>query len=183
MSTALVERARTGDQVAFAELFNTHVDRCYAVAYRILRHVERAEDAVQQSFVLAWRDLPTLRDSERFEAWLYRLLVHQCYRAASRHRQLAARVGTISELHARQDDQYVSVEEREVLEHAFTRLSPEQRAVFVLHHHVGMPLATIAEDLNLPLGTVKSRIHYATKLLREAILRDAGREQGKADLA
>ena len=79
MRTRLVERARDGDDVAFSELVDLDGDRCYAIAYRILRDAERAQDAVQQAFLLAWRELPRLRDPERFGPWLHRLLVNACY--------------------------------------------------------------------------------------------------------
>jgi RNA polymerase sigma-70 factor, ECF subfamily len=85
--TALVERARDGDEDAFTELVDSNGDRCYAIAYRILRDVDRAKDAVQQAFLLAWRELPRLREPERFEVWLYRLLVNACYEEARRHRR------------------------------------------------------------------------------------------------
>ena len=77
-------------------------------------------------------------------------------------------------------DHYLAIEDREILEHAFAGLSAEQRAVFVLHHHVGMPLGSIASTLDVPLGTVKSRLHYATRLLRAA-LSDDGRDQASGE--
>ena len=79
MRTRLVEQAREGDEMAFTQLVDLDGDRCYAIAYRILRDVERAQDAVQQAFLLAWRELPRLRDPERFEVWLHRLVVNACY--------------------------------------------------------------------------------------------------------
>src|SRR5215207_1428448 len=119
MTSSLVERARSGDQLAFSELFAIHVDRCYAIAYRILRDPHRAEDAVQQALLLAWRDLPGLRDAGRFDAWLMRLLVNQCYQLAGRHRQLNARVRELVPNDPAPSNGYVAVEEREALEHAF----------------------------------------------------------------
>lgn len=180
MTTALVNRARNGDELAFAELFAMHVDRCFAIAYRILRDVERAEDATQQALLLAWRDLPQLRDPDRFEAWLQRLLINQCYQMAGRQRRWLSHIRTLPMEAAVEPDHYLAIEEREILEHAFAALSPEQRAVFVLHHHVGMPLASIASTLGVPLGTVKSRLHYATRLLRAALSEDGhDRRSGK----
>src|SRR3989304_3512140 len=90
MLTALVERARNGDEDAFTQLVDLDGDRCYAIAYRILRDVERAKDAVQQAFLLAWRELPRLREPERFQVWLYRLLVNAGYEEAARHRRWTA---------------------------------------------------------------------------------------------
>jgi DNA-directed RNA polymerase specialized sigma24 family protein len=87
VTVALVERARNGDEAAFAELVDLHGDRCYAIAYRILRDMERAQDAVQQAFLLCWRELPKLRDPERFGVWLHRLLVNACYEEYRRHKR------------------------------------------------------------------------------------------------
>src|SRR5256885_2102799 len=95
MRTRLVERARDGDEVAFTELVDLDGDRCYAIAYRILRDVERAQDAVQQAFLLAWRELPRLRDPERFEVWLHRLVVNACYEEYRRYPRWSAHVRTL----------------------------------------------------------------------------------------
>lgn len=86
MQVRLVERARAGDYAAFCALIDLQSDRCYALAYRILRDIERAQDAVEQTFLVAWRDLPQLRDPHRFEPWLHRLLVRACYVEARRFR-------------------------------------------------------------------------------------------------
>jgi RNA polymerase sigma-70 factor (ECF subfamily) len=170
--TRLVERAREGDDVAFTELVDLDGDRCYAIAYRILRDVERAQDAVQQAFLLAWRELPKLRDPERFEVWLHRLVVNACYEEFRRYRRWSANVRMLPVDGPAAADTTVSVDERDALERAFRRLSPEHRAVVVLHHHAGLPLASIAEVAGVPLGTVKSRLHYATRILREALAVD-----------
>src|SRR5258705_1687942 len=92
MRTRLVEQAREGDDVAFSELVDLDGDLCYAIADRILRDPERAQDAVQQAFLLAWRELPKLRDPERFEVWLHRLLVNACYEEFRRYRRLSGKV-------------------------------------------------------------------------------------------
>jgi RNA polymerase sigma-70 factor (ECF subfamily) len=168
----LVERAREGDEVAFSELVDLDGDRCYAIAYRILRDVERAQDAVQQAFLLAWRELPRLRDVERFEVWLHRLVVNACYEEFRRYRRWSANVRALPVDGPSGADTTVSVDDRDALERAFRRLSPEHRAVVVLHHHAGYPLASIAEVAGVPIGTVKSRLHYATRILREALAVD-----------
>lgn len=173
MRTRLVERARDGDDIAFEELVDLDGDRCYATAYRILRDTGRAEDAVQQALLIAWRELPRLRDPERFEVWLHRLLVNACYEELRRYRRWSSRIRVLPVDAMAGSDPYVEVDDRDALERAFARLSPEQRAVFVLHHHVGMPLATIAEVVGVPLGTVKSRLHYAIRTLRAALVADA----------
>ena len=169
----LVVRASRGDQDAFAALATAHTDRCYALAYRILRDQQRAEDAAQQALLGAWRDLPRLKDPERFEAWLHRLVVHACYAEARRDRRWAARVRLISTESQPDPDTAISVADRDELERGFRRLSPEQRAVVVLHHYLGYPLTEIAETLGIPVGTARSRLHYATRQLRAAIEADA----------
>jgi RNA polymerase sigma-70 factor, ECF subfamily len=168
----LVERARDGDEGAFSELVDLDGDRCYAIAYRILRDVERAQDAVQQAFLLAWRELPRLRDIERFEVWLHRLVVNACYEEFRRYRRWSTNVRALPADGPSGADTTVSIDDRDALERAFRRLSPEHRAVVVLHHHAGYPLASIAEVAGVPLGTVKSRLHYATRILREALAAD-----------
>jgi len=137
MQVELVERASRGDREAFTSLAASHVDRCYAVAYRILRDPHRAQDATQQALLGAWRDLPTLRDPERFDAWLHRLVVNACYAEARGDRRWTARVRVIDPEPPIAPDVARSVADRDELEIAFRRLSPEQRAVVVLHHHLG----------------------------------------------
>jgi len=172
MRTSLVERARDGDDVAFSDLVDLDGDLCYAIAYRILRDVERAQDAVQQAFLLAWRELPKLRDPERFSPWLRRLLVNSCYEELRRHTRWASRIRILPLDGPGGPDPTVSVDERDALDRAFGRLTPQHRAVFVLHHHAGLPLADIADAVGVPVGTVKSRLHHATRLLRAALLAD-----------
>ncbi|HEX8025859.1 MAG TPA: RNA polymerase sigma factor [Candidatus Limnocylindrales bacterium] len=175
MTLALVERAMGGDQEAFAILATQHVDRCYALAYRILRDPYRAQDATQQALLGAWRDLPTLREPDRFEAWLYRLVVHACYADSRSNRRWQARADVVR-IHPTtltEPDVARSVVDRADLEDAFRTLSPEQRAVVVLHHHLGYPLTEIAETLGIPEGTARSRLHYAVRQLRAAL--DDGR--------
>jgi len=169
VTTRLVERARDGDEVAFTELVDLFGDRCYAIAYRILRDAERAQDAVQQAFLLAWREIPRLRDPERFDVWLHRLLVNACYEEHRRYRRWSHRVRPLPVDGPAGRDSSIDITDRDELERAFRRLTPEHRAVFVLHHHVGMPLATIADVVGVPVGTVKSRLSRATQTLRAAI--------------
>ncbi|MEO8273793.1 MAG: RNA polymerase sigma factor [Chloroflexota bacterium] len=171
MQVALVERARAGDEEAFASLARAAGDRLLAIAYRILRDLGLAEDAVQQTLVLAWRELPSLRDVNRFDAWLRRLLVNACYREARRGRHWAANVRALPDQAAR-GNSYDAVVERDALERGFRRLPPEQRAVFVFHHYLGLTLIEVAAELDVPLGTVKSRLHYATNTLRAALEAD-----------
>ena len=173
MRVPLVEQAMRGDQEAFASLAAESVDGCYRLAYRILRDPHRAQDAAQQALLGAWRDLPTLRDPERFDAWLHRLVVHACYAEARTERRWVARVRVLSNHTQLESDVAHSVAARDELEGAFRRLTPEQRAVVVLHHHLGYPLTEIAETLGIPEGTARSRLHYAVRQLRIALDADA----------
>jgi RNA polymerase sigma-70 factor (ECF subfamily) len=168
----LVEQAMQGDEQAFADLVDLDGGRCYAIAYRITRSVEQAQDAVQQAFLFAWRELPRLRDPERFEVWLHRLVVNACYEELRRYRRWTQNVRALPVDGPAVSDEAVSIGDRDALERAFRKLTPEHRAVVVLHHHAGMPLADIAEIAGVPIGTVKSRLHYATRILRDALADD-----------
>ena len=172
MQVALVERARAGDEEAFASLARAAGDRLLAIAYRILRDLGLAEDAVQQTLVLAWRELPSLRDVDRFDAWLHRLLVNACYRESRRGRRWAANVRVLPVDGPTGPDEFVAVEQRDQLDRGFRRLPAEQRAIFVFHHYLGLTLPEVADQLGVPLGTVKSRLHYATNTLRAALEAD-----------
>jgi RNA polymerase sigma-70 factor, ECF subfamily len=168
----LVDRARHGDREAFAALVQLTGDRMYALAARILRDADLAEDALQGALIAAWKHLPTLRDPARFEAWLRRLLVHACYAEARRRRSWTANIRVLPVDGPVGPDGLLSVVDRDALDRAFGRLSIDQRAVFVLHHHLGLALTEIAETLGVPAGTARSRLHYATRALRTAIEAD-----------
>jgi RNA polymerase sigma-70 factor (ECF subfamily) len=169
MRDHLVRRAMDGDHEAFASLAADSVDVCYRLASRILRDPHRAQDATQQALLLAWRDLPRLRDPERFDAWLYRLVVNTCYAEARSERRWVARVRALPTDTATEPDVARSVADRDELEGAFRKLTPEQRAVVVLHHHLGYPVTEIAATLGIPDGTARSRLHYAVRQLRAAL--------------
>jgi RNA polymerase sigma-70 factor (ECF subfamily) len=168
----LVERARAGDREAFASLVQMTSDRMYAIATRILRDADLAEDALQSALITAWKSLPSLRDAARFEAWLRKLLVHACYAEARRRRSWTTNIRVLPVDGPVGPDGLISIVERDALDKAFARLSVEQRAVFVLHHHLGLALTEIAETLGVPAGTARSRLHYATQSLRAAITAD-----------
>jgi RNA polymerase sigma-70 factor (ECF subfamily) len=169
----LVVRAQSGDQEAFAALVQMTSDRLYALAARILRDNDLAEDALQGALVSVWRQLPTLRDPDRFEAWVRRVLVHACYAEARRRRSWAANIRVLPVDGPAAPDSSLTIDDRDALDRAFRRLSVEQRAVFVLHHHQGLPLVEIADTLGIPAGTARSRLHYATRVLRAAIEADS----------
>lgn len=173
MDLALVEAARSGDEEAFASIARGSADRLFAIAHRILRDVGRAEDAVQQTLVTAWRDLPALRDTDRFEAWLHRILVHACYAEAKRASKWSANVvGLPIEGPATRDDAQ-DIVTRDALDRGFRRLPPEQRAAFVLRHYLGWSVAEIAANIGVPAETIRSRLRYATSTLRAALEADA----------
>src|SRR6187401_3149206 len=154
-----------GDRDAFGLLVGQTSDRMYATATRILRDADLAEDALQGALVTAWRQLPTLRDPARFEAWVRKVLVHACYAEARRRRSWAANVRVLPVDGPAGADDIVSIDDRDQLDRAFRRLSVERRAVFVLHHHESRSLVEIADTLGIPAGTARSRLHYATRVL------------------
>jgi RNA polymerase sigma-70 factor (ECF subfamily) len=169
----LVEAARRGDREAYADLIRVRSDRLFAIAQRILRDVDRTEDAVQDALVIAWRDLPGLRDPDRFDAWLRRLLVRSCVAEAQRERRLGATIRVLPMDTPGTSDDYVSVVDRDELDRGFRRLPPEQRAILVLRHFAGLETAEIADALAIPPGTVRSRLHHAHRAMRAALDADA----------
>lgn len=174
MQRDLVLRAQTGDHDAYNALALAAVDRLHRTARLILRDQERASDAVQDALIAAWRDIRAVRDPDRFDAWLHRLLVNACFRAANRERRRSVVEVHVAEIDApmlRSDHDELLV--RDELERAFRRLTTEQRAVLVLHHYLDLPDAAAAETLGVPVGTFKSRLHRATAALRSALEADA----------
>lgn len=168
----LVERAQRGDREAFGALVQLASDRMFALAVRILRDGHLAEDALQSALIAVWRQLPTLRDPDHFEAWARKVLVHACYAEARRRRTWTANVRVLPVEGPSGPDEFVSIDDRDALDRAFRRLSVEHRAVFVLHHYHGLPLVEIADTLGIPAGTARSRLHTATRVLRTAMDRD-----------
>jgi RNA polymerase sigma-70 factor (ECF subfamily) len=169
----LVVRARSGDREAFDALAADQYDRLYAVGRRILRDGHAAEDAVQEALIRAWRDLRSLREPERFEAWMHRLLVRACYDQTRRRRPFEVTIGPIDADRSDSTDDIAAVAHRDELERAFLTLSVDQRAVLVLTHYLGMPSADVARTLGIPIGTVHSRLHRAIRAMRGALTRAA----------
>jgi RNA polymerase sigma-70 factor, ECF subfamily len=174
MTRDLVERARKGDHDAFAELAGAAISRLDATAWLMLRDKDRATDAVQNALVRAWRDLPTLRDPDRFDAWLHRLTVNACIDEIRRVRRtrLDVDVTDLSNLPS-VADATSAIADRDQLERGFRRLEPEERAVIVLHHYLDLPLPEVAATLGIPLGTTKSRLYRGLKTMRAALDADA----------
>jgi RNA polymerase sigma-70 factor (ECF subfamily) len=144
-----------------------------AIAYRILRSTDRAEDAVQAAYVSAWRELPGLRDNARFEAWLHRLLVNSCYDEARNARRWAATVPFVAAADSSVADETRLINDRDFLERGLRQLPVDQRAVLVLHHYAGLSVPEVADRLGVAPGTVKSRLHRAREAFQAAVDADA----------
>jgi RNA polymerase sigma-70 factor, ECF subfamily len=172
MDRALIERAQRGDREAFQVLAFAVSDRLFGVAHRVLRDFDAAGDALQGALVRIWRDLPSLRDPDRFEAWAHRALIHSCHDQLRRERRGATALRVV-EREQFADDPAGAVTDREEIERAFRRLNADQRAVIVLQYYRDLSLPEIADLLQVPLGTVRSRAHYAKQLLRSAIEADS----------
>src|SRR5262245_3693188 len=168
VSSELIGRAQRGDHEAFERLVRPAFDRLYAVARRILRDPDLAEDAVQTTLERAWRELRGLRDPDRFPAWLHRLLVNSCRDEARRVRRRPIEVPWLAIDRPAEGDAATTLAERDALERAFLRLSVEQRAALVLTHYVGLPAAEVAAVCGVPTGTIYSRLHTGAAAMRTA---------------
>jgi RNA polymerase sigma-70 factor, ECF subfamily len=167
-----VVRAKAGDREAFDLLAAACVDGLYRVARLILRDADQAEDAVQEALVRCWRDLPALRDPDRFEPWIRRILVraiHDEFRAAGRQRAAVTIVRLEPSIRDASDD----IATREQLDRAFRRLTVDHRSVVVLRLYLGLSIDESAATLGIPVGTAKSRLHYAIEAMRVALEADA----------
>jgi len=169
MDAELVIHARNGDQEAFATLADTMYGRLHQVAFRILRDRPAAEDATQQAVLSMWRDLPRLRDPDRFEAWSYRLLVNTCNAEFRRRKRSLPSIGAQSPLEPIAADDFGRLFDRDQIDRGFARLSVDHRAVLVLRYYLDLSLEAIAETLDVPIGTVNSRLHRALASMREAL--------------
>jgi RNA polymerase sigma-70 factor (ECF subfamily) len=181
MQLELVERARRGDHDAFATLAGAAIFRLDAAARLILRDPDQAKDAVQETLVRAWRDLPTLRSAVRFDAWLHRLLVRACIDEARRLRRHRVDLEFDLQHGPTVDDGSSVVHDRDQLRRGFGRLAPEARALIVLHHYLDLPLPEVAIALGIPLGTAKSRLNRALTSMRAALDADARPRSGVAE--
>jgi RNA polymerase sigma factor (sigma-70 family) len=163
----LVERAASGDRDAFDVLMTDALDRLYAIARLILRDNDLAEDAVQEALIHCWRELPRLRDPERFDAWLHRLLVNAATDQFRRRRRFHASVSFIDDRIEPDFSAHLAMQDE--IRVAFERLRMDHRAALVLFHYLGLSVAEIAEALGVPVGTAKSRLHYAAQAMRAAV--------------
>jgi RNA polymerase sigma-70 factor (ECF subfamily) len=166
---ALIERARGGDHDAFTTLLDVRLARLDAAARLILRDPELARDAVQEALIRTWRDLPGLRDPDRFDAWLHRLIVNACLDLVRRRKRRVIEVELTPLDTPDRADLAGGVAERQLLDDALARLDPNHRAVVALHYLLAMPLPQVAATLAIPLGTAKSRLHYALAAMRRTV--------------
>ena len=171
MQTELVDRARRGDREAFNVLAGQAVDRLYGIARLILRDTELAEDATQDALVRAWRDLPSLRDADRFDAWLYRLIVRSCADMGRHRRRWRAEI-TVLHSEPAEADRASELADRDQIERGLRRLTTAQRTILVMNFYLGLSPAETADALDIPVGTAKSRLHYAVEALRAAVAAD-----------
>ena len=182
---SLVERAARGDVAAFDALMTDRLDRCYRLAWSILENDADAADATQEAFVSAWRKLPRLRDINAFDGWLNRIVANAAL-MGRRHRKRLREVQVAplgddadgpatrkTESGADHSTESDGVVERDAIGRAFTRLRPAERAILVLHHLEGRPVAEIARSLGIPTGTAKWRLHAARKALEFAMEAEA----------
>jgi RNA polymerase sigma-70 factor (ECF subfamily) len=181
MDHDLVVRAQQGDREAFTGIVEAIGGRLHAIAYSVLRDRSLAGDATQQTLLTAWSELPRLRDPDRFEAWACRILVRNCHaenRKATRWLPASAapsgREPTIP-------DESRHVIERDRIERAFRLLNLDQRLVVVLNFYLDLPPAVIADYLDVPVGTVHSRIHRALRVMHAAIDADERAEAGRLE--
>ena len=163
-----IVRAQRGDHGAFEQLAAAMAGRLMGTATLILRDRESARDAVQETLIEVWRNLPTLRDPDAFEGWLNRILVRACYRAVRSRRRRVVEIRQLDIDVPDPSDEY-TIADRDRIERAFRRLTTEQRTALVLHHHLGLPLAESAAILRIPVGTMKSRLNRASAALRAAL--------------
>jgi RNA polymerase sigma-70 factor (ECF subfamily) len=173
VDTELVKRAQHGDREAFGLVAADLATRFLSVSRRILRDIDLAEDATQQALVAIWRDLPQLRDPARFDAWSYRLLVRACYAEGRRSRAWSPNLRILPADEPSDAGGFDAIIQRDQLETAIRRLSVDHRTVLVLHHYADFPLERVAQILEIPIGTVYSRLHHAMRAMRAALDADA----------
>jgi len=169
---SLVDLARSGDAAAFESLVRSRMDVMYRLSLAILGDEADAADAAQETFVAAWRELPRLRDLERFDAWLQRVAVNSCrmvLRARGRRRIREIRWPRWTPRRSRLSGWPGPAGRRGTPEAAIRHLSLDQRTVLALHHFDGRPVIEVAEILGIPAGTAKSRLFKARAELEKAL--------------
>lgn len=177
MEPSLVERARDGDLGAFEALIRPEVQGMARVAMAIIGDESEAREALQEALTTMWRELPALRDPDRFAAWSGRILINRCRLTLRRRRrherhEVSLDAAAVSGSAVGRGPEATALE-RNALEAAFERLDSDARTLLVLHHLSGLPLAEIAERLDVPTGTVKSRLHAARRALERELEAEA----------
>ena len=152
---------------AFLRLADDHLDAAYRLARAILRDATEAQDATHDAFEQAWRKWSTLRDPARFEPWFDRILVNTCRDRLRTTRRHATDIS--AEVAISAGDQFAQAHDRDLLFKAIATLPPEHRVVIALRYYRDMTVESIASLLDIPAGTVHSRLHYALKRLHAAI--------------
>jgi RNA polymerase sigma-70 factor (ECF subfamily) len=175
LDRSLIDRARNGDLDAFETIVRARMDAVYRLTSAILGDEADARDAAQETFVLAWRELSRLREPEKFEAWLQRVAVNAArmtLRARGRRRVREIPSSQVDSLTHRAAADGGGVTDAARLDAAFVMLPVDQRAILVLHHLDGRPLAELATILDIPVGTAKSRLFAARRALEAALRAD-----------
>ena len=162
-----------GDEEAFDLLVDRIGTSLYSVARRILRDPTLAEDATQHALVAAWRNLPQLRDPDRFEAWAYRLLVNACHAEGRREGRQRGHLRLLPTDEPVTPDPASTLATQDQIDRAFRQLSLEHRSIVVLVHYLGYTPTEAAETMGIPAGTARSRLHYAIQQMRAAFDADA----------
>ena len=173
----LIERAQNGDRDAFSALVRDRLPRLYGVAGLITGSRDAADDAVQDTLLKAWRDLPRLREPDRFDAWLHRLLVNACHDHGRRLRRRKAETPLLDVHQGSISDAAQLVADRDELDGAFRRLDGQERAVIVLRHYLGLSTAEAAAALGMREGTLKSKLHRAMNAMSAAIAAERRRAE------
>jgi RNA polymerase sigma-70 factor (ECF subfamily) len=177
----LVKRAQGGDTAAFDELVRRYTSIVYRVLYKILRHEEDTQDALQDTFVSAYRALPRFRQDARFSTWIYRIATNAALmKARARKNNLvsldhptedpdAQSAWDLPDWSATPDEEIMTGETRRIMEDAIQALPPEQRAAFVLHDIQDLSSAETAQAMGITVSAVNSRLHRARVFLRDRI--------------
>ena len=182
---ALLERYLQGDVAAFDAIMAAHEDRVFAVCLRIMANRDAAFDAVQETFLTVFRKAGQFKGESAFSTWLYRVAVNTCYDQL--RKQQRRRTEALPEDRDPPDtssaDRLTSVEVRPDIEAALAALPDEFRAAIILSDLESLPLQTVADVLEVPVGTVKSRVFRGRRLLAEALgnLRGPSRHQSGED--
>lgn len=171
LDIALIDRYLGGDIQAFNELMAAHEDRVFAICLRMLRNREAALDATQETFLTVFRKADRYKATAAFSTWLYRVTVNTCYDYLRKQKRKQA--ATLPDTHdmpdPRSQDEFEAVDVRPQIESALAELSPEFRSAIVLVDLQGMSIEQASVTLEVPIGTIKSRLFRARKQLSQSL--------------